>query len=82
MCHKEHAQLSGNVLSCTGFIILVGGCPIIWASKKQTEIKLSTTESEHTTLSTATKDILPLHQILTNINAFSFITLPKQTMIF
>jgi hypothetical protein len=37
--------------SRTGFIISCGGCPVIWASKLQTEVALSSTESEHVGLS-------------------------------
>jgi hypothetical protein len=37
--------------SRTGFIVSHGGCPVIWASKLQTQIVLSSTESEHAGLS-------------------------------
>ena len=36
-----------SVISRTGYMILYAGCPIIWCSKLQTEIALSTTESEY-----------------------------------
>jgi hypothetical protein len=42
-------------------------------------IALSRTESKYIALSSATRDLLPRHQILTNINSRSFITLPKQS---
>ena len=35
-----------NVLSRTGYILYYYGCPVIWSSKLQTEIALSTTEAE------------------------------------
>ena len=35
-----------NVMSSTGFAIYYAGCPVLWSSKLQTEISLSTTESE------------------------------------
>ena len=35
-----------NVLSRIGFVIRYAGCPIIWSSKLQTEIALSTAEAE------------------------------------
>jgi hypothetical protein len=44
---KEYAQLNGNVLSCTGFTILFGGCPTIWASKLQTEISFPPLKRRH-----------------------------------
>ena len=41
------------VLSITGFVIMYAGCPLTWCSKLQTEISLSTTESEYIALSQA-----------------------------
>ena len=37
--------------SRTAYMITLGGCPISWSSKLQTEIALSTTEAEFITLS-------------------------------
>jgi hypothetical protein len=39
--------------SRTGYVIMYNGCPIIWASKIQPLIALSTTEAEYISLSTA-----------------------------
>jgi hypothetical protein len=46
--------------SRTGYIINFADCPILWVSKLQTEIALSTTEAEYIALSTSTRDILPI----------------------
>jgi hypothetical protein len=46
--------------SRTGFIITFADCPIVWTSKLQTEIALSTTEAEYIALSTAAREILPM----------------------
>lgn len=46
--------------SRTGYVILAFGCPILWKSKLQTEIALSTMEAEYVALSTAMKDLLPI----------------------
>jgi hypothetical protein len=75
MWHKEYAALRSNVLSRTGFVITFCGCPITWCSKLQTEIALSTTESESIALSTATRELLPLRRILEDINKHSFVNL-------
>jgi hypothetical protein len=40
-----------SVKSCTGFIVVLAGCPLVWKSKLQTEISLSTLESEYSALS-------------------------------
>ena len=31
-----------NVMSCTGYVLMYAGCPLVWCSKLQTEIALST----------------------------------------
>ena len=38
---------------------MFGGCPILWASKLQTEVALSTMEAEYIALSQAMHEILP-----------------------
>ena len=43
---------------------MFAGCPVTWASKLQTEIALSTTESEYLAISTATRDVLPMMELL------------------
>jgi len=40
-----------SVKSRTGYIILLGGFPLVWKSQLQTEISLSTLESEYSALS-------------------------------
>ena len=40
------SENADNVLSRTGFVICYASCPIIWCSKLQTEIALSTAEAE------------------------------------
>jgi len=41
----EHADDPHCVRSRTGYVITLAGCPVIWASKMQTEIALSTMEA-------------------------------------
>jgi hypothetical protein len=50
--------------SRTGYVILYASCPVIWASKLQTEIALSTTEAEYLAISTATREVLPLMELI------------------
>ena len=45
-------------LSRTGFALFYAGCPICWASRLQTEITLSTAESEYVALSTAMREVI------------------------
>ncbi|KAI2513951.1 hypothetical protein MHU86_335 [Fragilaria crotonensis] len=55
--------------SRTGYIITLGGCPILWKSKLQTEISLSTLESEYSALSASMRTLLPLRSLLSEVIA-------------
>jgi len=43
-----------------GYLITYGGAPILWKSQLQTEVALSSTESEYTGLSYALRDAIPI----------------------
>lgn len=58
--NHEDSQDPHCVRSRTGYVILVAGCPVLWKSKLQTEIALSTMEAEYVALSQACKDLFPL----------------------
>ena len=47
-----------------GYMITYAGCPVLWASKLQTEIALSSTESEYITLSQALREVIPLTSLI------------------
>ena len=49
--HPTARNNLSNAKSQTGYVILYAGCPIIWCSKLQTQITLSTTEAEYIDLS-------------------------------
>lgn len=57
-----------------GFVITLANCPIIWASKMQTEIALSTMEAEYIALSMACRDLFPVIDKLDEIT--SILNLP------
>ncbi len=57
------------VRSRTGYVITLAGCPVLWASKLQTEIALSTMEAEYIALSTACRDLFPLMDKLTELTS-------------
>jgi len=56
--------------SRTGYILQYAGCPIIWASKLQTEIALSSTEAEYIALSTAMREVIPLLRLMTEAKEY------------
>ena len=57
-------------LSRTGFVIFYANCPIIWHSKLQTTISLSTTEAEYVALSTAMRDVIYFINLIQEIQDF------------
>ena len=56
------------VRSRAGFIMFVANCPVIWSSKLQTEIALSTMEAEYIALSIALKSLIPLKRLVKAIS--------------
>jgi hypothetical protein len=46
--------------SRSGWIVFYAGCPVIWASKLQTQVALFTTEAEYIAMSQSLRDILPI----------------------
>jgi len=49
--------------SQSGFIIMYGGCPLVWASKLQREVALSTTEAEYNALSESLRHVIHLMEL-------------------
>jgi len=56
------------VRSRTGYVMTLGGCPIHWVSKLQTEIALSTVEAEYIALSQSMRELLPMHRMFTQLS--------------
>ena len=69
------------VRSRTGYVLLVGGIPVIWASKLQTEIAVSTMMAEYIALSQAMREILPFRTLLTEVNKIIGLSDQKTTEI-
>jgi hypothetical protein len=61
--NSEDNQDPHCVRSRTGYVICIGGSPIIWSSKLQSEIAMSTMEAEYIALSTACRELLPLQNL-------------------
>ena len=58
--------------SRTGYVIRYAGCPIVWASKLQTLIALSTTEAEYIALSTALREVIAIIHLLEELKLRGF----------
>ena len=58
--------------SRTGYVIMYAGCPIVWASKMQTLIALSTTEAEYIALSTALREVIGVMNLVNELKGRGF----------
>ena len=74
---KEDVDQPDTVLSRTGFVVFYAGCPLVWASRMQTEIALSTAEAEYVACSTAMRDVLSLMELMKEINEIFPVNQPK-----
>ena len=81
-CYVD-ADLAGNwlqsnpnspagVLSHSGFLIKYANCPILWGSKMQSLMALSTTEAEIIALSTALREVIHLQNLLQKLRENAF----------
>ena len=80
-CHVDadfaggwNPQMAKDPASCysrTGYIIWYAGCPLIWSSKMQTTIALSTTKAEYMALSASLRDVIYVLQLLEELTSFS-----------
>jgi len=76
----EAASDCDTARSRHGYIITYAGCPITWASKLQTEVALSSTESEVIGLSEALRATIPLMDLLKELKGEGYPiadTIPK-----
>lgn len=53
--------------STTGFVIKVHNCPVIWLSKKQPIVALSSTEAEYVAATSAVQEVCWLRKILVDL---------------
>jgi hypothetical protein len=68
-----------SIKSWTGYVIMFANCPLLWASKLQTEVAMSTTETEYIALSQAMHDLIPLQALLQDITSVTNITIDNST---
>ena len=80
--HIMAAEDRDTARSRHGYIIKYMGCPIIWKSQLQTEIALSSTESEYTGLSYALRDAIPIMSILQEMQTFGLSVTPENAKIY
>ena len=68
----EDKQDPVSVKSRTGYVITYRGAPLMWASKMQTQVALSTMEAEYIALSQSMRDLIPIREILKEVMIIVF----------
>jgi len=58
-----------SVKSRTGYVITFASCHVLWCSKLQSEIALSTTEAKYIALSQSARDLIPMQGLLQELSA-------------
>jgi hypothetical protein len=58
--------------SRSGYVVKYANCPIIWASRLQTEIALSSSESKYISLSQALREVIPLMRLVKELSNAGF----------
>jgi hypothetical protein len=69
----ENDQDPVCVKSRTGFIIMFMNCPLLWVSKLQTLVALSTMEAEYIALSQAMRSLIPIRETIKEMKQIVFL---------
>jgi hypothetical protein len=68
--------------SRSGWVIFYANCPIIWASKLQSQVALSTTEAEYIAMSMALRDVIPIMALVHEMKEHNFDVICTQPHIY
>jgi len=88
-CDADFAGLWGyeddqdpvSVKSRTGFSLTLFNCPIVWSSKLQTDITLSSTAAEYVAFSMAMRELIPMRTLLLEISERMELTVIKESLV-
>ena len=58
--------------SRSGWIIFYSACPIMWASKLQSQVTLSITEAKYIAMSMVLHDVIPLMELIKEMRELKF----------
>ena len=68
-----------SVKSRTGYVLMFAGSPLLWSTKLQSEIALSTTEAEYIALSQSMRDLIPSREPLNEVLKILQYSAPDQS---
>jgi len=69
---EEAPNDADTARSRTAYVIMYAGCPILWGSRLQSLIALSSTEAEYYALSTATREVIPVMELAKEMKQLGF----------
>ncbi|KAL7474048.1 hypothetical protein ACHAW6_000046, partial [Cyclotella cf. meneghiniana] len=73
---------SSTAKSRSGWFILYANCLVIWCSKLESQVALSTTKAEYIALSQALRDVIPVMSLLSEMRERKFNIISEQPRIF
>ena len=72
----------GTAKSQSGWIMFQAACPVIWASKLQSQVVRSTTKAEYIAMSMALCDVIPLMELIKEIRERNFNIINAQLYVY
>ena len=76
------ADDASTAKSRSGYLVLYAGCPIIWSSRLQTQVALSTTEAEYISLSQSLREVIPIINLLKELQEKNIHTVSSVPTVF
>ncbi|KAL7476172.1 hypothetical protein ACHAW6_002053, partial [Cyclotella cf. meneghiniana] len=81
--NKEFAAMDPRTAkSRSCWIVFYAACPIIWASKLQSQVTLSTCEGEYISMSMALCDVIPLMELIKEMREHKFGIIKMQPYVY
>ena len=81
--NKDFAETDQSTAkSRSGWVVFYAACPIIWASKLQSQVALSMTEAEYIAMSMALHDVIPLMELIKEMREHKFKIVNTQPYIY
>ena len=64
---SDHAGNQDTRKSTSGVLLTISGSPVVWCSKKQTTVSMSTTQSEHNSIADTTREVIWAREFLNEL---------------